>query len=245
MEDCQHEEVDEVSYDVTGILKAVPTQHVTIPNNLNLIIELEDAAYNELRKDPVWTHRVHDIARDKADPVLNEIKKRVADADRKASKFDKKTADIFSKDLDSDAKSEMRKLAPQVPPLVDKFFGRQNQIPIRPPRRALFHRPSDGTVFVVCEDSRASIGLAVVDGGACFTVSCDPSRLERVAAREEGSPTARDGVFCATEHFHALSAPEIACRWASALREESESLCLRRSRGTWSFVEKGYLANPE
>ena len=113
-----------VSYDVSRLLQAVPAKRVKIPANLklDLVIELEDAAYAILSKDPTWLQKMHDRANTKALPVLAELKKKIADADQKAGGFDAKAADIFSRDLNAFIKQAMDAAGPEMAKEIDRFF---------------------------------------------------------------------------------------------------------------------------
>jgi len=114
-----------VQYDLTKSLTAEATnKRVTIPANqkLELIVDLEDAVYNKLSKDPTWLQLMQTKANSKVTPVLDKVKAKVKDADQKAAKFDAKTADIFTKDINSYISQEMGKAAKEMATEVDKAF---------------------------------------------------------------------------------------------------------------------------
>ena len=114
-----------VQYDLTKLLSAeVKSDRIKIPPNekLELIIELEDAAYDRLAKDPTWLQKMHDRANAKVVPVLDVVKKKVREADEKSQKFDAKTADIFSKDINAFISQKMQTAGKEMAAEVDKFF---------------------------------------------------------------------------------------------------------------------------
>ena len=116
-----------VQYDLTKALSAVVKSNpprITIPSGqkLELIIELEDDAYTKLYKDPTWAAKMQEKANAKTTPVLDRVKLKVKQADEKSQKFDQKTADIFSKDINSYISQEMAKAGKEMAAEIDKLF---------------------------------------------------------------------------------------------------------------------------
>ena len=113
-----------VSYDVSHMLKSMPTKHVKVPDNLKVevVVSLPDEIYEDLRKDPVFHAKAHDKANAKAGPVVEALKKRIADADQKAGRFDAKTAGIFSNDLNAFVKQQLTGVSQEMAKEIEKLF---------------------------------------------------------------------------------------------------------------------------
>jgi hypothetical protein len=114
-----------VQYDISKkLLAEVKPQRVKIEQGMNLylVIELEDEAYNKLAKDPTWAHRMQEKANAKVQPVLERVKKAVEEADKKALKFNPKTAEIFAKDLNQLVKGQLDNAARDMASEIDRYF---------------------------------------------------------------------------------------------------------------------------
>jgi hypothetical protein len=114
-----------VQYDLSKkLIDGAKPQRVDIKPGmkLELIIELEDAAYAKLSKDNVWIHRMQEKANAKAQPVIAHVIELVKKADQKALNFDQKTATIFSKDLEVTIKNAMEAAGKEMATEVDKLF---------------------------------------------------------------------------------------------------------------------------
>lgn len=159
-----------VAYDVSKILGSVPTKHVKVPANitLELVIELEDAAFAKLSKDPSWIQKMHDKANAKVDPVMEALKKKVADADKKAGGFSPKTAEIFTKDLNEFIKLKMTAAGVEMGKEIDKFFeeykkGKTDLLK--------FRLKSGGKIAFQALNIAGSAGVAVASHGALSPVA--------------------------------------------------------------------------
>ncbi|HVX84036.1 MAG TPA: hypothetical protein VH253_04395 [Phycisphaerae bacterium] len=110
-------------YDVSKMLAGAGLQRVKIEGlTLELTVELDDAAYAKLAKDPVWIQKMTDKANAKLRPALDRLIQKVKQADQKAMNFDAKTADIFTKDIDTTARAEMAEAGKQMAAEVDRLF---------------------------------------------------------------------------------------------------------------------------
>jgi hypothetical protein len=89
---------------------------------LQLVIELDDKAYEKLSKDNVWIQRMQTKANEKAKPTIELAIQMVKKADEKAQNFDEKTATIFSKDLETTIKNKMETAGTEMAKEVDKLF---------------------------------------------------------------------------------------------------------------------------
>jgi hypothetical protein len=113
-----------VEYDVTKILTGMSPKHITIPAGLNLQleVELEDAAFGRLSRNPTWLQKMQEKANSKVNPVLETIKKKVVEIDGKAGKFDPKTAELFSKDISVFIKQRLDVGGQDMAKEVEKLF---------------------------------------------------------------------------------------------------------------------------
>lgn len=113
-----------VEYDVSKVLIGTSPKHIEIPAGmkLQLEIQLEDDAYGRLSRNPTWLQKMQEKANSKVNPVLAELKKKVADMDGKAAKFDPKTADIFTKDINSFIKQKLDGAGVVVAKEVNQLF---------------------------------------------------------------------------------------------------------------------------
>ena len=159
-----------VSYDVSKILHTVPTKHVKVPGNikLELVIQLEDAAFIKLSKDPSWIQKMHDHANTKVDPVMDALKKKVADADKKASGFDPKTAELFSRDLNEFIKLKMNAAGAEMAKEIDKFFEDYKK---GKTELLKFRVVSGGKIAFQALNIAGSVGMAAVSHGALSPVA--------------------------------------------------------------------------
>ncbi len=95
-----------VDYDGAKYLaKAVGSklERVELPKTMSLqvVIELDEELYKKLAKDPSWLAKLQETAGDKARTALDAAAKDILGVEAKASKFDAKTAAIFTKDVQS------------------------------------------------------------------------------------------------------------------------------------------------
>jgi hypothetical protein len=114
-----------VEYDLTKkLMEGAQPKRVTIKPGmkLELIIELDDKVYAKLSKDSVWIQRMQTKANEKAKPTIELAIQMVKKADEKAQNFDEKTANIFSKDLETTLKSKMETAGTEMAKEVDKLF---------------------------------------------------------------------------------------------------------------------------
>lgn len=110
-------------FDISRMLAGAQLQRVKIDGLvLELTIELDDAAYAKLAKDPVWIQKMTDKAQAKVKPAVEKLIEKVKAADKKALNFDAKTAAIFTKDIDTTARAEMAEAGRQMAVEVDKLF---------------------------------------------------------------------------------------------------------------------------
>ncbi|HUB77852.1 MAG TPA: hypothetical protein VMB03_03595 [Bryobacteraceae bacterium] len=114
-----------VEYDLTKkLIEGAQPKRVELKPGmkLELIIELDDKVYARLAKDNVWIHRMQEKANEKAKPAIEAAVQLVKKTDEKAQNFDEKTANIFSKDLESAIKSKMETAGTEMAKEVDKLF---------------------------------------------------------------------------------------------------------------------------
>jgi hypothetical protein len=114
-----------VEYDLSKRLTAAaPNKRLTIPPNmkLQLVITLEDAAYARLSKDPTWVQKMQEKANAKAVPVLDRLTAQVKEMDTKAAKFDAKTAQIFTNDINKLISTVMEQAGREMAKEIDTFF---------------------------------------------------------------------------------------------------------------------------
>jgi hypothetical protein len=121
-----------VQYDLTKILTPLAAhKRLDIPQGLKLelVIDLDDAAYTKLSKDPTWLQKMQTKANEKVQPTLEVVKKKVKDTDEKvnkivigASKLDPKTALIFQNDINTYINQQMTAAGKAMATEVDKFF---------------------------------------------------------------------------------------------------------------------------
>lgn len=91
-----------VSFNLAKDIKGrVQTQHVTIPSDLDVAIniDLDKELYDDISKNPTSLARLQAKAKEKADAAVNDLVAAVKTAESRAANFDPKTAAIFSKDL--------------------------------------------------------------------------------------------------------------------------------------------------
>ena len=106
-------------------------ERLAIPPNLKLelVIELDDAVYAKLSKDPTWLQKMQTKANEKVQPTLEVLKKKVKDTDEKvnkivigSSRLEPKTADIFKNDINAYINQQMTAAGKAMATEVDKFF---------------------------------------------------------------------------------------------------------------------------
>lgn len=93
-----------VEYDAAKYLKSSigsKLQRVELPRTMlvQVIIDLDDALYLPLSKNPTWLQKIQTAAAAKARTAMADVEKKVLDADAKAQKFDPKAAAAFTRDV--------------------------------------------------------------------------------------------------------------------------------------------------
>jgi hypothetical protein len=114
-----------VEYDMSKIIndQAHPTKVSITPGmKLQLVIELDDAVYAKLSKDPTWVQKMQTKANDKSKESITKIVQLVKQTDQKAGNFNQQQAVIFSKDLATTLEKEMDTGGKAMAVEVDKFF---------------------------------------------------------------------------------------------------------------------------
>jgi hypothetical protein len=135
-------------------------ERVELPKSMTIQIdiELDDAVYNDLSKNPTYLAKMQSKAKGLADDAVADMLKAITVAETKASKFDKKQAEIFTKDLQSALKTRLERAGDTMADECDKLFEDYKK------------GQSDLKKFRI--KSAAKIGLTafVVTGGAVASV---------------------------------------------------------------------------
>lgn len=99
-------------------------ERVELPKTMSLqvVIELDDDLYKKLAKDPTWLAKLQDAAGDKARKAMDEAAKLILQAETKATKFDPKTAAIFTKDLQSSLENAFKTASGEMADAAVKLF---------------------------------------------------------------------------------------------------------------------------
>jgi len=147
------------------IAKKVKTERVTVPPRLlvQVVIELDDKIYKKIAKDPTWLQKLQSKAKKKADIAVADIVKIVAKVEAKASGFDEKTANIFSKDLTARLKTMMdaasKEMAKECKKIVEDYKDGQTDLKI-------FKIKSFGKIAISSIVVIGSVAGTVATGGA-------------------------------------------------------------------------------
>jgi hypothetical protein len=112
-----------VAYDLTRILTQLNTRHIRIPSGLKLELEvqLDDAAYDELDKDSTWIQKLHDKANGEITPVLEEIKKKVLDVEHQTGNKVTTPANL-AREINELIKHRLEAIGPVVSHEIETFF---------------------------------------------------------------------------------------------------------------------------
>lgn len=109
-----------VEYDAAKYLKNAigsKLQRVTLPKTMHIqvVIDLDEALYTPLSKNPTWLQKIQTTAAAKARSAMGDVEKKILAAEAKAQKFDPKTAAAFTRDvqaiLDKGAKEISEEMA--------------------------------------------------------------------------------------------------------------------------------------
>jgi hypothetical protein len=114
-----------VRFDLNKLMN-VSVKNVEVPPiTMQLFVELDDPLYKKIASDSRWVHLLQEKAKAKALSAAADIAKMIVSADQKASKFDAKTAGIFSKDLNSAVQARMNKageeMAKECQAFIDEY----------------------------------------------------------------------------------------------------------------------------
>ena len=115
-----------VEYDAAKYLKTSlgsKLKLVELPKamDVQVIIELDDALYLELSKNPSWLQKVQANAAAKARAEMSAVEKIILATEAKAQKFDPKTAAIFTRDLQTQLEKGMAAVGDEMAAACDKL----------------------------------------------------------------------------------------------------------------------------
>lgn len=114
-----------VEYDLSKILRdQAKPQHVEIAPGmkLQLVIELDDAAYAKLSKDPTWLQKMQSKANEKSKDSIAKMVAQVKSTDQKAANFNPQQATLFAKDLATTLQKEGENGGKAMAVEIDKLF---------------------------------------------------------------------------------------------------------------------------
>lgn len=99
-------------------------ERVELPKSMTIQIDidLDDDVYKELSKNPTYLAKMQSKAKGHADEAVADMLKAVTVAETKASKFDKKQAEVFSKDLQSALKTRLELAGDTMATECEKLF---------------------------------------------------------------------------------------------------------------------------
>ncbi|KQV98502.1 hypothetical protein [Rhizobacter sp. Root1221] len=126
-----------VEYDAVKYLKSSigsKLQRVELPKTMHIqvVIELDDALYLPLSKNPSWLQKIQTAAAAKARAAMGDVEKKILDADAKAQKFDPKTAALFTRDvqavLDKGAKAVSEEMADACEKVIKDYQKGQKEL---------------------------------------------------------------------------------------------------------------------
>jgi len=115
-----------VEYDAAKYLKTSlgsKLKLVELPKTMEVqvVIELDEALYKELSKNPSWLQKIQSNAAGKARSEMGAVEKVILAAEAKAQKFDPKTAAIFTKDLQTQLEKGMAAVGDEMADACDKL----------------------------------------------------------------------------------------------------------------------------
>ena len=99
-------------------------ERVTLPKTLNIRIDiqLDDAVYKDLSKNPTYLQKMQTKAKGYADAAVVDMLKAVVTADTKAKGFDSKTAVMFTKSLQTTLEKRLELAGDQMAKECEKLF---------------------------------------------------------------------------------------------------------------------------
>ena len=99
-----------------AIEKKAKPERVKIPANITMqvIVDLEKPLYDEIIKNPTTLQRLQSSAKKKVDVSVIQVATFVKKVDEKATKFNKKTAKIFSNDLTTTLTAKLQKVSDEM-----------------------------------------------------------------------------------------------------------------------------------
>lgn len=108
-----------VEYDVARMLKGSiggKLKLIELPKTLQMhvVIELDDVLYNAISKNPTWLQKMQSAASAKSRTAIDKIEKFILESEAKAAKFDRKAAQTFSRDVETQLEKQAQAISDEM-----------------------------------------------------------------------------------------------------------------------------------
>jgi hypothetical protein len=108
-----------VEYDVARMMKSSigsKLKLIELPKTLQMqvVIELDDALYLPLSKNPTWLQKMQSAASAKSRSAIDKLEKFILDSEAKAAKFDRKAAQAFSRDVETQLEKQAQAISDEM-----------------------------------------------------------------------------------------------------------------------------------
>lgn len=161
-----------VEYDAAKYLETQmrgELQFVTLPKVmlLQVVIEMDDALYKDIAKNPSTLAKLQQAAGDKARKAMGDAMKKIVAAEAKAAKFNKAAAAAFARDLQSTLEADFQKasdaMADEAVEVIEAYRKGKSEL-------LAFRIKSVGKIAVNAITMTGGIVLSVATAGALSPV---------------------------------------------------------------------------